>query len=471
AANVFMLFLTAGGLFAIPRIKQEVFPEFELDLVLINVPYPGASPEEVEQAVILPVEEAVRAVDGIKEVRSTAAEGVGVITCELLLSANGDRVLADIKSAVDRITSFPADVEEPVVSRPQLRGEVISVVVYGDQGEAELRAVAERVRDDLLQDDGITTVELSGIRPLEISVEISQDRLRSFGLTHRDVADAIRAASVDLPGGSLRTSSGEILIRTTERRERGTEFEDIVVRMRPDGSRITLADLGEVVDGFREVDTAASYNGHRAVMVQVFRVGDQTPLDIAATVHEYIETHEPDLPPGVSFATWNDRSDFYEQRIDLLLSNAYIGLVLVLVCLGLFLEIRLAFWVTMGIPISFIGSMIFLPMVPNASINMISLFAFILTLGMVVDDAIVVGEAVYTLRSKGVPPMRAAIEGVKEVFAPVVFAILTTCIFFVPLLLVPGTFGKFFMQIPIVVILVPLLSLAESLLVLPAHLG
>ncbi|MBX3271806.1 MAG: efflux RND transporter permease subunit [Sandaracinaceae bacterium] len=471
AANVLMLFLIAGGLFAIPRIKQEVFPEFELDLVLINVPYPGASPEEVEQAVILPVEEAVRAVDGIKEVRSTATEGVGVITCELLLGANGDRVLADIKSAVDRVTSFPADVERPVVTRPQIRGEVISVVVYGEADEASLRTLAERVRDDLLNDDGITTVDLSGIRPLEISVDVPQDTLRSYGLTHRDVADAIRAASIELPGGALRTPSGEILIRTTERRNRGAEFEDIVVRMRPDGSRITVGDLGEVVDGFREVDTAASYNGQRAVMVRVFRVGEQTPLDIAATVHAYIQEHEASLPPGVHFATWNDRSEFYAQRIDLLLRNAYLGLILVLVCLGLFLEIRLAFWVTLGIPISFIGSLVFLPMVPNASINMISLFAFILTLGMVVDDAIVVGEAIYTKRSQGMPPMQAAIEGVREVFAPVIFAILTTCIFFVPLLLVPGTFGKFFMQIPIVVILVLLLSLAESLLVLPAHLG
>ncbi len=471
AANVLMVLLIVGGLMAIPRIKQEVFPEFELDLVVINVPYPGASPEEIEQGVVLPVEEAVRSVDGIKEVRSTASEGVAVVVAELLLSANADRVLADVKSAVDRIQSFPTDVEEPVVSRPQLRGEAISLIVYGDEGEPELRAIAERVRDDLLQDPGITTVELSGIRPLEISVEISQDQLRTYGLTHADVAAAIRAASLELPGGALRTEAGEILIRTTERRNRGREFEDIVVRMQPDGSRITVGDLGAVIDGYREVDSAASYDGQRAIKVRVFRVGEQTPLDIAATVHEYIAEHEESLPPNVHFATWNDRAEFYEGRIDLLLKNAYIGLVLVLVCLGLFLEIRLAFWVTLGIPISFIGSLIFLPLIPNASINMISLFAFILTLGMVVDDAIVVGESIFKKRRDGLPPMRAAIEGVREVFAPVFFAILTTCIFFIPLLLVPGTFGKFFMQIPIVVILVLVLSLGESLLVLPAHLG
>lgn len=470
AANVLMLILIVGGLFLVPRVKQEVFPEFELDLVLINVPYPGASPEEVEQGVILPIEEAVRAVDGIKEVRSTAQEGVGVVSLELLLSADADRVLADVKSAVDRITSFPSDVEEPVVARPALRGEVISLVVYGDAGEAELRSIGERVRDDLLADPGITTVELSGIRPLEISVEVPQESLRRYGLTHEQVAGAIRQASIDLPAGNVRTHSGEVLLRTTERRDRGGEFEDIVVLSRPDGTRVRVGDIGRVVDGFREVDTAARFDGQRAVMVKVFRVGDQKPLDIAALVHRYIEEHEDELPPGVHFATWNDRSEFYRDRIDLLMKNAYMGLVLVLLCLGLFLEIRLAFWVTLGIPISFVGSMLFLsPM--DVSINMISLFAFILTLGMVVDDAIVIGEAVYTHRSRGLSPMAAAIAGVKEVAGPVIFAILTTCIAFAPLLFVPGTFGKFFMQIPIVVILVLLISLAEALLILPAHLA
>lgn len=471
AANVLMLMLIAGGLLAIPRIRQEVFPEFELDLVVINVPYPGASPEEVEEGVILPIEEAVRSVDGIKEVRATASEGVGVVTLELLLGTDADRALADAKSAIDRITSFPSDTEEPVVSRPQFRGEVISVVVYGDTTEGALRGIAEQVRDDLLQHENITTVELSGTRPLEISINISQDALRRHGLTHSDVAQAVRGASVDIPGGSVRTSAGEVLIRTTERRDRGHEFADIVVRMRPDGSRVTVGDLAEITDGFREVDTAAAFEGHRAVMVQVFRVGDQTPLEVAGVVHDYIAEHEESLPPGVHFSTWNDRSEMYRDRMDLLLRNAYIGLILVLVCLGLFLEVRLAFWVTLGIPISFIGSLIFLPWIPNASINMISLFAFILTLGMVVDDAIVVGEAIYKRLSDGHPPMRAAIDGVQEVAKPVVFAILTSCIFFIPLLLVPGTMGKFFMQIPIVVILVLLLSLAESLLVLPAHLG
>ena len=284
------------------------------------------------------------------------------------------------------------------------------------------------------------------------------------------MAAAVRTASVEVPGGTIDAPGGEVLLRTTERREVGREFEDIVIRSRPDGTQVTVGDVGRVVDGFVEGIVTAHYEGQRAAKVNVFRVGEQTPLDIAATVHEYRAEHEADLPPGVHFAIWNDRSEAYEDRLDLLLKNAYLGLVLVLVCLGLFLEIRLAFWVTLGIPISFVGSLLFLPW-SDASINMISLFAFILTLGMVVDDAIVVGEAIYKKLSDGLAPTRAAIAGVKEVAGPVIFAILTTCIAFSPLLFVPGTFGKFFMQIPIVVILVLLLSLVESLLILPAHLG
>ena len=326
ASNVLMLVLVAGGLLMIPRIKQEVFPEFELDLVVIQVPYPGASPEEVEQGVILPIEEAVRGVDGIKEVRSTAQEGVGVVTVELLLGANGDRVLADVKSAIDRVTSFPTDVEEPVVARPALRGEVISLIVHGDASEAALRQIAERVRDDLLTEEGITTIELSGIRPLEIAIDIPQESLRAHGLTHSDVANAIRAASIDVPAGAVKTRSGEVLLRTTEQRERGAEFEDIVVRSRPDGTQVTVGDLGTVTDGFREVDTAASYDGERAIMVKVYRVGSQTPLDIAATVHEYIAENEGDLPEGFeAHARWiGDRHPDYEDRDDADLTFDYL---------------------------------------------------------------------------------------------------------------------------------------------------
>ena len=470
AANLVMLIFLVGGLLMISRVKQEVFPEFDLDQVVIQVPYPGASPAEVEQGVILAVEEAVRGIDDVKEVRSTATEGMGVVTVELILGANADRALADIKSAVDRVTSFPEDIERPVVSLALMRRQVISLVIYGDKSEAELRRLADRTRDELLDLPEITSVELDGVRPLEISVEVPQAELRRYGLTLDGIASTIRAASVEMPGGGVKTRSGEVLLRTAERRDRGSEFEEIVLLSRPDGTQVRVGDVAEVHDAFREVDQEAFFDGKRAVMVNVYRMGDETPIGIAEAVKRYVEDNRDRFPTGVEIAPWNDSSEIFADRIDLLMRNAMLGLILVLLTLGLFLEIRLAFWVTLGIPVSFLGSMLFLP-ATGVSINMISLFAFIVTLGMVVDDAIVVGEAVYKRRQDGESPLDAAIGGVREVAMPVVFSILTTCIAFTPLMFVPGARGKFFVVIPIVVIIVLLISLLESLFVLPAHLA
>jgi multidrug efflux pump subunit AcrB len=470
AANVILALLLGGGLIMLPLVRQEVIPEFDLDLVLVQVTYPGASPAEVEQGVILAIEEAVRGIDGVKEVRATASEGVGTVAIELMLGTNAQRALSDVDAAVGRITSFPADIERPVVSLATLRSEAISLVIYGDASEASLRAIAERVRDELLQNPLITTIELAGVRPPEIHIEAPEERLRRFGLRLEDVASAIRQASVEIPGGAVKTRSGEVLLRTAQRRTRGEEFGEIVVRSENDGTVVRVRDVAEVIDGFREVDQEASYDGHRAVMLKVFRVGDQRPIEIAAAVQQYVREHESELPPGVHFALWNDRSELFAQRLDLLQRNAVMGLVLVLLTLGLFLQTRLAFRVTLGIPTSVLGAALFLP-ATGVTINMVSLFAFILTLGIVVDDAIVVSEAVYHHRQRGLGPLEAAVKGVQEVVVPVTFAVLTTVVAFVPLLFVPGTMGKFFRNIPVVVIIVLLISLAESLFILPAHLA
>ena len=471
AANVIMVVLILGGLLMLATtVKQEVFPEVEIETVIINVPYPGASPEEVEQGVILAVEEAVRGLDGVKEVRGTAAEGVAVVAVELLVGADKDRALNDVKSAVDRVTSLPEDAERPVISLATNRRQVISLALYGDVDELVLHDLAETVRFDLLEHPDITYVDIGGTRPLEISVEVPQRELREHGLTLGGVAQAIRQASVEIPGGGVKTQAGEVLLRTTERRDRGAEFGDIVLRSQPDGSTLRVRDVASIEDGFKELDQTSYFNGKRAVMINVYRVGDQTPIEVAAAVHAYAERLGGELPPGVSATTWNDSSEVYEDRIDLLARNAKVGLMLVLLILGLFLEPKLAFWVTLGIPISFAGSLLFLP-AADVSINMISLFAFIVTLGMVVDDAIVVGEAIYHRRSTGMGHMQAAIEGVREVATPVTFSIITTCVAFSPMLFVPGVSGKFFRNIPIVVIAVLIISLIESLLVLPAHLS
>ncbi|MDM8522274.1 efflux RND transporter permease subunit [Desulfococcaceae bacterium HSG8] len=471
AANLLMMvFLIGGAIVLFTQIKQEVFPEFEIDMVRISVPYPGASPEEVEKGIILAIEEAVRGMDGVKKITSTASEGMGSIYVELNFDADKNKVAADIKNEIDRISSFPADVEEPVVSIPTTRRQVLSLAIYGDLDEKALRELGESVRDDLLKEENITQVELSGVRPLEITVEVSRAQLRAYGLTIDRVAQEIRRSAVELPAGGVKTSGGEILLRTDERRDVGSEFEDITIISTKDGTRVRLGDIARISDGFEEQDVMSFFNGKPSVMLDVFRIGDQTPLEVAKAVKEYRKRLEKELPPGVRTAIRRDRSDIFHQRVDLLKRNAFIGLFLVLGILGLFLEIRLAFWVTMGIPISFFGSFLFLP-AADVSINMISLFAFIVTLGMVVDDAIVIGESIYVHRQENKNFIDAAIRGANEVAVPVTFSIFTSVTAFAPMFFVEGTMGKVFRILPAVIIAVLMLSLFESLYILPAHLG
>lgn len=470
AANLLMLVFLVGGLIWGGRIKQEVFPEFDLDQVTVTVAYPGASPEEVEQGIVLAIEEAVQGLDGVGEVTASAQEGVGTVTVEMLAGADLQRLGQDIQSEIDRITSFPEEAEKPQVVITTRRRGVISVVLYGDQDERVLRELAEVTRDRLLQDSRITQVELSAVRPYEIGIEVPEARLRAYNLTLEEVAAKVRAASVELPGGGLKTEGGEILVRMKERRDYGREFAQIPIITSSAGTQVRLGEIATVIDGFADTDASATYNGQPAVMIEVYRVGDQTPIAVADAVLEHVAALRGELPAGIGVATLNDRSDIYRQRLGLLLRNGYLGLALVFILLGLFLEARLAFWVTLGIPISFLGSLLFLPLL-GVSLNMVSLFAFIIALGIVVDDAIVVGENVYKYHSRGYDLLSAGVRGAREVALPVTFSILTNVVTFLPLYFVPGTFGKVFKSIPLVVITVFLISLVESLLILPAHLG
>lgn len=470
AANLLMLVFVVGGLILAPKVKQEVFPEVSLDWISVHVPYPGAGPEEVEEGILLKVEENLTGVDGITQIKATAVEGGGTVLAEVQEGMDPDRVLQDVRSEVDRITTFPLDAEEPVISKLLNRREVISVVVYGDISERSLRERAEAVRDELLTYPEITQVDLGGVRPYEISIEISEEQLRRYNLTLEQVAQRVRKASLDLPGGTIRSEGGEILLRTKERRYFGPGYADIVVVVDPDGTEVRLGDIARVRDTFAETDTAATFDGKPAAMVKIFRVGDQKPTEISALVKQYVEEQAALLPPTVKLATWNDTSELFESRMNLLLKNAGLGLVLVFLVLGLFLEIRLALWVMLGIPISFFGTLFFMPAL-GVSINMISLFAFILALGIVVDDAIVVGENVYEHRQRGQGYLPAAVAGSQEVGVPVVFSILTTVAAFSPLLFISGLMGKFIGVIPVVVITILVMSLVESLFVLPAHLA
>lgn len=470
AANLLMMFLLIGGLLMSCRVKQEVFPETELDMISISVPYPGASPAEVEQGIILAVEEATRGIDGVKRVVATAAEGRGYVTAELEVDADKEKALADIKSAVDRITSLPKETERPIVSLLTNRSEVLSVVVYGQQDLAVLRDLAEQARDQFLTDSRITQVDLAGAPPREISIEVPREQLRVHGLTLDAIAQKVTQTSLQMPGGGVKTATGEVLVRTNERREDERGFSDIPVVTGPAGTEVRLGDIARVRKEFAETDESASFDGMPAIMIRVFRIGEQKPLEVAAAVREQSERVAAFLPPGVKIAQWRDMSEIYAQRVDLLMRNAYMGLALVMICLGLFLELRVAFWVTMGIPISFMGALLLMPSM-DVSVNMITLFAFIVVLGMVVDDAIVVGENIFERTQRGESYLEAAIGGAKEVGVPVVFSVLTTVAAFTPLFFVPGFSGKLFSVIPVIVISVLLISLFESLFILPAHLG
>ncbi len=378
--------------------------------------------------------------------------------------------LQDIRSEVDRITTFPEEAEKAIVSKMSNRREVISVVIYGEVGEHILREQAERIRDELLELPDITQVELSGVRPFEITLEISEQTLQRYGLTLDQVAASIRAASLDLPGGTVKTNSGEILLRTKERRYWGPEYADIVILAEPDGSQVTLGQIANVIDGFADSETYGRFDGQPAAMVQVFRIGDQKPTDISENIIKYVDREKEKLPPSLQLSIWNDTTEIFTSRMNLLQKNALLGLSLVIIILGLFLEIRLAAWVMLGIPISFFGTLFLMPLL-GVSINMVSLFAFILALGILVDDAIVVGENIYDQRQQGKPFARAAIDGALEVAVPVTFSILTTVAAFTPLLFISGMMGKFMGVIPVIVISLLLMSLIESLLVLPAHLS
>ena len=475
AANLLMAAFILGGLVMAFQVQQEIFPEVELDFILVTTLYPGASPEEVEEGIVLAVEEEVSGLDDVEEVTSVVREGVGTVWIELRLGADASKILADVKNVVDSLQTLPRDAERPTVSLAENENHVITVMLHGEQGEAALRKLAEDVREELLERQEITQVELSGVRRPEISIEISQQNLRRYGLTLDQVAAIIRRSAFDLPGGRVKTTGGEILVRTKERRTAGAEFAELPIITDNDGTAVTLEQIATIRDDFEESDVAARYgsslvHGEPAVRLDVFRVGDQSPAQVSAAVRETVDELNLRLPPTVRAAIWEDRSEELEDRIHLLIKNASLGLFLVLILLGLSLDIRLAFWVTLGIPTSICGGLLFFP-AAGASINMVSLFAIIITIGIVVDDAVIVGENIYHMRSRGLSFLDAGIAGARQMAVPVTFSILTNITAFVPLLFVPGITGKVFKVIPIAVIMVFLVSLIEALFILPAHLS
>ena len=469
AANLLMTLMLAGGLLAGLQLTAQVFPTIDPGIVTVSVPYPGATPTEVEEGITRRVEEAVFGIDGVDRVLSTAAENVGTVRVELKDFVDDMQVRDDVQSAVERLVEFPPeDAEQAEVERATQLSDVMTLVVSSELSEAELVRGAEALEEALLALPTVSLVSLIGVRDYEISIEVREEALRRYDLDVGLVANAVRLSSLNLSSGELRTEAGDLLLRTNTKRRRGEEFENIVLRARPDGAILRLGDVATVRDGFADVDLVNEYNGRQSAFVRVQKSEAEDVLDIAADIKRMLATYQ--APPGIDVAIWDDRTEVLEDRLNLLIRNGVLGFALVFLFLVVMLDLRLAMWVAMGVPISFLGAFLFFDFF-DVNINMVSLFALIIVLGIVVDDAVVVGENIVAEQEAGGRGTAAAIVGALGVRAPVTVGVLTTMAAFAPLLFVTGTFGQILGVVPIVVITVLLMSLVEVFFILPAHLS
>lgn len=469
AANIIMIFMIIAGLYSYSTIGQEVFAEQSLDTVSVSVAYPGATPEEVEESIIVRVEEAVEAIEGVKKITSTASEGAGSVNVELQVGTDLASALDEVKSEVDQINTFPLEAEEPNVRELTTRQVLMKIALFGDVPERTLKESAYALEDAISALPDVSYVTTSTVRDYQIFADISQDDLRALNLSLTDVSNIVAQSSLDSPAGSIDTATEEVRIRTVGQNYTQQDFEDIVLLTTGEGAILRLGDVADIEDGFADTDLTARFDNKPVAFVDVYRTSDERVLDVSAAVKTLL-TEEYSLPPGISYAIWDDDSEILNDRLSLLLKNAVLGLILVLVALTLFLDLRLAFWTAVGIGATFIGA-IFLLEYAGSSINMFSLFGFILALGLVVDDAVVVGENIYAERERGRSSIGAAIAGAQRVKIPVIFAVLTTVTAFSPLLAIGGSIGKILADIPLVVLAVLILSLVEALLVLPYHLS
>ncbi len=471
AANLLMVFMLAFGILNAFIIPIEVFPELSLDTVTVEVEYLGASPSEIEESIIQRIEERIEGIDGLQDITATAIENVGTVSIELALGKDTAQKLDEIKAEIDRITTFPAGAEKPEVREVSNRQRVIEIAVVGDIEERTLKELANKIKDDLTLTDDISLVEVSAVRDYEISVEVENATLRAYNISLPELAGIIRRESLDLPGGEIESLDEDVVLRTLGRNYDSKDFSEIVVFTGRNGAQVKLRDFAHVDDGFREKDLISLFDNKPAAFVKVFRTGDEQVLSVVETVNRYLaEELQPVLPPETSVIVWRNDAEELESRLNLLLKNGFIGLVLVITTLTLFLDVRLAFWTSLGIFVAFVAAIGVINGIDN-TINQIALFGFILAIGIVVDDAIVIGENIYAANEQGHSPLDAAIRGAQRVSVPVLFAVATTIAAFSPLLMVPGTAGKFLGQMPTVVIILLLLSLLEAMLVLPYHLS
>jgi len=470
AANLFMAMILISGYITLPKILMEIFPAPVLDIISISIPYPGASPEDIEKSICTKVEENIAGIESVKKIRSTSLENQGLIYVELLPGEEISKAKEEITTNINSITTFPDQAEKPIISEYKIQSQVMQIAVSGDLNENSLTTISKRIQDEISILPDITLTTLAGIKSKEISIEISENQLRKYSLTFDQVIAAVRASSIDMPGGKIESRKNEYLIRTKGQANSGLEYENITIVTKSDGTRLKLGDIASIKDGFVDDAAVLNFNGYPTKLINVYRVGNQNAIKVSDSVNEYISNTQKILPEGVYLTSWNDESKILRGRIDLLMKNAKLGLFLVLIMLALFLKPKLAFWVSLGIPISFMGALLMLPYL-DVSINLLSLFTFILVLGIVVDDAVIVGENIYRHIEKGVDLKTAASKGAYEVGVPVVFAVLTTIATFSPMLFVEGSVGRIWRIIPLVVIPTLFWSLIESLTILPAHLA
>jgi len=470
AANLLLILIVLAGLSAVLTMPQKSFPDIDVPIISVSIPYLGAAPEEVEQGVCIRVEEELDGVEGVKEIRSVANESLCSVTVELFEDADESRALDDVKNRIDALDTLPEETEQPIINLATSIRPVIDLAITGPDDERTLKVLGQRVRDEIAALPGITQVSLVNTRPYEISIEVSESDLQRFGLTFSQVAEAVRARAIDLPGGAIKTEDGEILLRTKGQVYWGEEFERLVLLSRPDGSVVYLSDVARVVDGFEDTDQSLRFDGQPAAIIRVSRIGSEDILAITGAVMAYLDTSAQALPEGVKLTVWNDNSRLLEDRLATLLDSARQGFLMVLLLLALFLRPVLAFWVSVGVPVAFMGAL-YLTNYVGLSIDGISLFGFILVLGIMVDDAIVVGESVHSRQREGGTPLIGSIEGTQRITIPVIFGVLTTICTFLPMLQGVGSSGQIGAVIATVVICCLIFSLIESQLILPAHLG
>ena len=471
AANLFMFAILAAGLIALSGLERESWPVLAFNHIEVSVAYPGATPDEVEESIVVKIEEQVSSLDGVLAVKSVAAPGIASVRIEVQSGTDIPLAIDEIESAVARIQSFPAGAERPEITEMTSRQSIIRLVVYGDIPERSLKELAYQIEDELASLPTVSLVETSGVRNYEISIEVPLNRLRALGLTLDDIAAAVGRSSLDLSAGSIDTPNSQVRIRTLGQRYDQQDFEDIVVLARSDGTVVRLGDIATVRDDFQDVDLLVRHEDKPAAFVEVSRVEGEHVMDVATAVHEHVaNVIAPSLPEGVEVDILNDESQVYSERANLLLKNGGLGLLLVLVSLALFLEIRLAVWVVVGLATSFVGTLAVMLLL-DVAINTISLFVFVLAIGIIVDDAIVVAEQIHLERYRGTPGVVAAIRGARRIKGPLTFAVLTSVVAFTPVFFIPGGIGQVWQALPIMIIAMLMISLFESLLILPNHLS